>query len=808
MLYTLKMRNTLEAQEEAVQQMARLAGVRPLTARLLLARGIDTPERYRAYAAPDLAHCHDPFLLPDMEAAVQRIRSALEQGERITLYGDYDVDGVSAVTLLCEYFRSVGAQPRWYIPSRHHEGYGLNTEAVKQLAADTDLLITVDCGVTNLAEAALAKSLGMDLIITDHHECPETLPQCAAVVDPKRADSQYPFAGLCGTGVAGKLAQALGGTEALLAGMDLIALATVADIVPLQEENRLFVQLGLARMNESPRPGLRALMESAGIQGEVRAYHLGFQLGPRINAGGRMELAHRSAELLQCTDEETAGRLARQLEQDNQERQQTCAAILDEALAMLEGQYDFEHQRCIVLVQPHWNAGVIGIVAARIAERYHRPTVLFGQGEEGCYGSARSIPGVHIYEAMKSCAGLLTRFGGHEQAAGCAISAENIPTFRDELDEYLRRTYPDGVFLPLYRYDMECQPEELDLGLAREIHQMEPCGYGNPRPVLLLRGICPEGVRTLSQGKHLKFMLKEPALEGIAFSQGEQADAVKSGEPCDLLFSPEENTFGGHTRLQLKAERIFPGQGGLPAVSAQAWQRSLAAQFCAGDSQLPPAGEGLDADAWAQALCAALRASPWGTAVLCHTPQQWDAVRRILQENDCGERCYAETLRPVKALLGENTVLAAPIPDGLPMGRYSRLFLPAQPLNPAYEAALKTRLLKNGQCYIIKYPTLPGAFGEELAAFGRQELLEVYRRVKQGVASGACRGPEDRDFLGLPAWQGDLGLRIFAELELIAPVQCPPWWRIEVGKKVDLWQSATFRSLEQWKGGTSHESEG
>lgn len=808
MLFRYQKRYETTQDEQAIAAFAREAGLRPLTARILAARGIDTLERYNQYIGMDLSGIYDPYLLTDMQEAVDGIDQTLADDGRITLYGDYDVDGVSAIAVLVQTFAQLGKEVAWYIPSRHREGYGINAEAIRALAPTTDLLITVDCGSTNVEEIALAYQLGMKVIVTDHHECPEQLPACEAVVNPKRPGSQYPFGGLCGAGVAGKLAQALGGTQMLLDMIDLVALATVADIVPLQDENRLFVKLGLERMKKQPRVGIQALKESAGIRESLRAYHLGFQLGPRINAGGRMELAHKSAELLQCEDPVRAAELARQLERDNMDRQATCAAIFDEAAAMLETGFDYEQRRCIVLYRPHWNAGVIGIVAARLAERYHRPTVLFGQGEEGCYGSARSVPGVHIYEALKSCQHLLLRFGGHEQAAGCAIEERNIPLLEQCLNAHLCAVYADALFLPLRQYDTACRADELDLGLAQELKLMEPCGYGNPKPVLWLKDARMADVRTLSQGKHLKFTLQGTALEGIAFGEGPIAQAVKTqSDGCDLLFAPEINTYAGRTRLQLKTDHIQLPQDDVPTVSAYEWEMCLVEQLgmgAPGEAPLRP-----EREAWEQGLLRDMAQSPWGTMVLCHNEQSFLRVRELLLRGGCAGNFYTEGGAFLKCRNGENVLVAAPRALELPLDGYRRLYLDEWVLHEDYARALQARLNAGGLCYIMRCQTPMDPMLRQLGVLNRETLLEIFRQLKEATRRGmACKGPEDFYFLFGPPWQTRLALMIFQELGLVRPVSCPPWWKMETGKKSNLQESRVFTRLEQWKGGAPYESEG
>ena len=393
---------------------------------LLVERGIDTPQRIEEYLHPDRALLHDPMRMQDMDKAVVVIRDSVARGDEIIIFGDYDVDGVTATAILLTYLRKQGAKAGFYIPDRHGEGYGLNLAAIDKIAAHAKLLITVDCGITCPDEVAHARELGMRVIVTDHHQLGPRLPDCEAVLNPLMGD--YPFRRLCGAGVAFKLVQALGGEEAIESLWELAALATIADIVPLMGENRVIVANGLRAMAQTKRPGLIALMESAGVDPKnVSSSDVAYRMAPRINAGGRLALASRGVELLTTRRLDTAREIAQELDQDNTKRRELELAIFGEADRKVQREIDFMTERAIVVSGEGWNPGVIGLAASRLVEKYKWPTILLSQDGDVCVGSARSIPGVNIHDAMATCRDLFVRFGGHAQAAGLTIETKNVP---------------------------------------------------------------------------------------------------------------------------------------------------------------------------------------------------------------------------------------------------------------------------------------------------------------------------------------------------------------------------------------------
>lgn len=528
---------------------------------LLRARGVDTEEKAERFLYPEVAHLHDPFLMHGMEKAVRIIREAVAGGFPIIIYGDYDVDGVCATSILLETLRELGADPAFRIPSRHGEGYGLNCDAVREMAESYRLLITVDCGVTNHEEVKLAQMLGMTVIVTDHHQLADTPSPADVVLNP--LIGEYPFRRLCGAGVALKLTQALLGMEAVMRRIDLAALATVADIVPLIDENRIIVREGLRLMADSARPGLKALMAVSDVHPPVNSGHVGFRLAPRINAGGRLEDAAQGVLLLTAPDAETAEPIAMHLEAANQQRQGMEQDITQQALSMIPECVDFLTDRVIILMGESWNHGVIGLAAGRICEKYHFPTIVLTKNEDGvAVGSCRSIPGVNIHGMLTTCKDLFIRFGGHEQAAGLTMQADFLPELRRRLNLAINENCDLRCYIPQKEYDLTVRLSEVDLDMIDRLDLLQPTGYGNPNPVFLTRDAhLQQAVRVGKTRAHLKVMLLEGAAlrDGIAFGKGDLAD--EGLERVDVLFTPERNEFRGRITPQLMVEALTPAAG-------------------------------------------------------------------------------------------------------------------------------------------------------------------------------------------------------------------------------------------------------
>ena len=522
---------------------------------LLYARGIRTEEEASRFLNPSADDLHDPFLLPGMRETVGLLRAAIADGKTIMVYGDYDADGVCASSILMEVLHEEGASLAYRIPSRHTEGYGLNAEAVRDIARKAQLLITVDCGVSNVDEVALAKELGLTVIITDHHQPPEVLPQADVVMDPLLGD--YPFPGLCGAGVALKICQALQGMAGVEKRLDLAAIATVADVVPLRDENRIIVSEGLKRIAATARPGLRALLASAGLTPPYSADDLAFRIGPRLNAAGRLGDAKLGVHLLLTPDPAKAENIAALLEEANRTRQRFEREMTAAALSGLSAE-SLAASHVILVSGEDWNPGLIGLTAGRLCDRFHLPTVALSIHGDTAVGSCRSIPGISIYRMLQACEDLLERFGGHEQAAGLTVKAENIPLLRERLEKVISAAAPEETFLPAMEYDLALPfrtwtPETLSL-----LSRLEPVGCGNPPPLFLLQDAEVQSIRRVGRdGSHLKLTLLDEDLsifEGIAFGAGDTAD--ESPRKLDLLYRPVLNDFRGRTAVEAQVAAI------------------------------------------------------------------------------------------------------------------------------------------------------------------------------------------------------------------------------------------------------------
>ena len=525
---------------------------------LLRLRGIDTEEAARKYLNPSLSDLHDPFRMPGMRKAADMIRGAAAAGDPVLVWGDYDVDGVCAAVILAETLREEGAAADYYLPSRHEEGYGLNEEGIRAAAAKYKLLVTVDCGISNREETALAKELGMSVIVTDHHSLPQELPEADAVIHPLLGDYPCPF--LCGAGVALKICQALQGMAGAEKRLDLAALATVADVVPLKDENRAIVREGMRRMEDSARPGLKALMQAAAVSSPLRTDDLGFRLGPRLNAAGRLEHASVAAELLETRDPERGAELARQLNELNSRRQSMERQMTAEAMAMAMAQPGFAESRSIVVHKPGWNEGLAGLTAGRLCERFHKPAVVLTGFEDTANGSCRSIPGVNIFDMLSRCGDTLLRFGGHAQAAGVMLFACEVDCFREKLEQAIRENCDPAVFEPVQEYDL-CVPfRGWNPDNLKDLELLEPTGCGNPAPVFLLRGASVQSMRRVGKDQaHLQMSLLDGQtfLKGIGFFMADRADPLWRN--VDVLYRPVLNTFNGNTSVEAQVSAVREG---------------------------------------------------------------------------------------------------------------------------------------------------------------------------------------------------------------------------------------------------------
>ena len=536
------------------------SGYAPLAAMVLASRGIGDDRQARAYLdcnAPLL----DPFLMTDMDKAAGRVGLAMSRGEKIAVFGDYDVDGITATCLLTDFLRRHGADVVSYIPGRLEEGYGLNPIAIHQLhAEDVKLIVTVDCGITAVSEAELCKQLGIDLVITDHHECKQTLPAAVAVVDPHRCDGGYPHKNLSGVGVAFKLASALCGSQetVLEEYADMVCLGTVADVMPLQGENRVFVARGLESLAHTKRPGIAALMAECGCAPEtVSASSIGFMLAPRINAAGRMGQIDLAVELFLTDDPDKAAEAARGLCELNRQRQAVESEIYRQAVSMLPMGKPPE---AIVLADESWHQGVVGIVASRIAEEYACPTFLICLDGEHGKASSRSHGGFNLFASLSALSPLLESYGGHELAAGFTISRANIPEFRRQICALAAQYYTDDVPRTVLDVDCAVSPELLTLHNVDALQMLEPCGNGCPKPVLMMKNLTIDRISMVGGGRHMRLRLcsGHTYLNAIYFSANPQTVSIQPGDLVDVAFTPQVNEFRGTRTVQMNVIDIRP----------------------------------------------------------------------------------------------------------------------------------------------------------------------------------------------------------------------------------------------------------
>jgi single-stranded-DNA-specific exonuclease len=567
----------------AVQRLAGLLRLSPLVAQLLLNRGLDGPDAARRFLDAPLSGLHPPDLLPGVPEAAARILDAVAQGRKVCVYGDYDVDGVTGSAILLGVLRLLGATVDLYLPHRLEEGYGLNRDALRQIAeSGSSLVVTVDCGIAALAEAEEARQLGLELIVTDHHAMKDTLPS-ALLVHPRLPGTGYPFGNLSGAAVAFKLAWALaqrrcGGEKVtpvfrdfLLDSVALAALGIIADVVPLQDENRILVRYGLQRLRQAPPEGIKALCEAAGMEPgrELRASDIAFKIAPRLNAAGRLGQARLAVELLTTTRRERAVDNARYLEDLNIKRQKLERDTVNEARALIERE-GRGNDPGLVLAAAGWHGGVIGIVAGRLVELYGRPTLIIhlpsegGEGGRHAGGSGRSIPGLALNEALQACTDLLHSHGGHAAAAGFKLLPENIPAFRERFCAYVTDHFPGGPPPPALVLDAEAPLSALTPGLVQDLDRLEPYGADNRRPLFLAGGLRLEGdPRKMGQGeRHLSFRVRQGAtvLRAVAWSMAERALELTSGNgACCLAFTPKINEWQGRRSVELEVTDFQPG---------------------------------------------------------------------------------------------------------------------------------------------------------------------------------------------------------------------------------------------------------
>lgn len=557
-----------------VKTLSEAINVSETLATLLCQRGIYSYEEAKSFFRPSLDHLHDPFLMKGMRQAVDRLDLAIETGERMLIYGDYDVDGTTSVALFYGFLQSwlpswAASHLQFYIPDRYAEGYGISRRGIDwAYEHGCTLMVCLDCGIKSAELVAYAKSLGIDFIICDHHRPDQHVPDAVAVLDPKQSDCTYPFDELSGCGVGFKLLQAYCQHkeipfEELYPFMDLLVVSIAADLVPIVGENRVFAYFGLQQLNTSPRPGLKALMQFAGFSHYYDINGVVFGLGPRINAAGRVAHAHVAVQLLLAATEEEARQLAHQINLNNVSRRDLDASITQEALSMIEQDHALKLAKSTVLFKHTWSKGVVGIVASRCIEKYYRPTIILTESHEFAAGSARSVPGFDVYEAIEECKELLEQFGGHMYAAGLSLKVENVPAFRQKFEEVVARKIRPEQLTPLIDVDMKISLKQINQRFYNVIQQMAPFGPGNMQPIFVSEQVRLKGEARVLKEQHLKLCVYQdgaPPMEAIGFGMAHFFERINPWQPFHICYQIMENDFRGNKSLQLQLRDIKFGE--------------------------------------------------------------------------------------------------------------------------------------------------------------------------------------------------------------------------------------------------------
>ena len=577
MTYKWNIRCLTAVEQEIQQQLEHELNISSAAARMLVVRGIQTADEARAFVRPSLEMLHDPFLMKDMDKAVERLHQAITQGEKILIYGDYDVDGTTAVAVMYRFLQNIVSNLSpltfnldYYIPDRYIEGYGVSQQGIDYAAAQgCNLIITLDCGIKAVEKVAYAASKGIDVIVCDHHTPGEELPNAVAVLNMKRSDCPYPYKDLSGCGVGFKLAQAYTSRyglpfDNLIPLLQLLAMSIASDIVPITGENRILAHFGIQQLNKAPFTGLSAIMAVASIEEKrLTISDLVYKIGPRINACGRMKSGRAAVELLLTDDPDFARQQAEEVNHHNEDRRDCDTETTKEALAQLQGDPMFANRRSTVVYAPHWHKGVVGIVASRLTENYYRPTIVLTASEDGIIsGSARSVGGFDIYAAIDSCSDLLTNFGGHKFAAGLSMHINDLPEFQERFEAYVAAHIREDQLQPTLQIEAELQLGDITKSFYNVLRHLEPFGPGNPRPLFVSRHLINHR-DTRAVGKereHLRLDVTDRvnAITGIAFGRADMAEYIQNGNAVDICYELNENTFNHYTTIQMMVQDIQP----------------------------------------------------------------------------------------------------------------------------------------------------------------------------------------------------------------------------------------------------------
>jgi single-stranded-DNA-specific exonuclease len=550
----------LEAEPEKVSLLQQSLKIHSAICKILVQRNIQTFEEAKSFYRPALSDLHDPWLMKDMDKAVERIVLAIEQQEKILVFGDYDVDGTTAVACMWQFLSKCTSNLDFYIPHRYREGYGVSKAGIDfALNNGFSLIISLDCGIKSVDLIGYAKELGIDFIVCDHHLPDTELPPAVAILNAKQKDCKYPFKELCGCGVGFKLITALAEKlhlpdEAAFEYLDLVATAIAADIVPIAGENRVLAYFGLKKANENPNNGIKALSQLGGLTKKLHIHNLVFMIAPRVNAAGRMDDARKAVLMFVADTYEEALQYAEMLHSDNTDRKEADSNITEEALALIKGDELLINKKSTVVFQPHWHKGVVGIVASRLIEHFYRPTVVLTQSGEYAAGSARSVPGFNLYEAVHACKEHLIGYGGHFAAAGMTIELNKIEAFRNKFEEVVSTTIPPELLMPEIIIDSEIKLKDITWSFYNIVSQMEPFGPENLRPHFLVKNVFDTGYSKILKEEHLRFVLRQDNLTftGIGFGMADRYSLLQLKKPMDIVFKIDENEWNGQKTLQLR----------------------------------------------------------------------------------------------------------------------------------------------------------------------------------------------------------------------------------------------------------------
>lgn len=802
-----------EAYRAAINRLTE-AGYPPLAARILVNRGITDPDSADIFLHPDIAKLGDPMRIPDMDRAVARIRQAIAGKEPMAVYGDYDVDGVTASVFLYEVLKKMGAVVRIYVPDRHSEGYGLHADAIRAIASeDIHCIVTVDCGIHAHTEAQVAKELDVDLVITDHHECGETLPEAAAVVNPKRLP-EGPERMIAGVGVAAKLVQALCGMEEVDRHMDLVGLGTIADIVPLIDENRIYASAGLTTLNASPCPGIKSLIRVAGLSGRaVTAGNVAFALAPRLNAAGRMELASDAVNLLLAQDEDTALPLAEELDRQNSERQAVLQEMVTAACDQIEQQADLSGDRILVLHGTDWHKGVIGIAASRLTDIYHRPAVMLSVEGDTATASARSIAGFDLYRALVSVEDLFDRFGGHPMAAGFTMPAKHIQALTERLNAYADTHLDPGLLVPAYEYDAALDSPRIPAEEMDCIGRMAPFGLANPAPLFHIAEAISHSVRTMgAEDRHLRMQvgIGRGRLEAVAFRQGNMYDDLLIRSPFSMVGSLEIGEWMDSTYIQFIVRHMKRAMS-LDAAIAMWLHRRLHDAFfqeilyndavqCAMDAAFPEPGE--------------IAAGPMGDMFVGFTAAGTAHWQAYLRESGLTGLLWGLGGTPPNAVPGQSVFISCPDAPRVRAEGLTHIWL-LEAEKPIWSLWLPAGW--RAQARVWHSPAALTECVADETGLMRETLEAVYRYLR-GRLSGHWAGYDrlldgvnkSAGGLELSALQLYLALDVFTELGLIERTEGKQGVRIRIvqeTEKRELNESGAYRAWHDWHAGFAPDKE-